>query len=84
MGDSVIGEWCNWGAGTSNSNLKNNAGIIKVWVEAANDYLEAGNKCGVMMGDYSRAAINSSINTGSVIGVCANVFGEGLLPNIIP
>ncbi len=84
MGDSVIGEWCNWGAGTSNSNLKNNAGIIKVWVEAANDYLEAGNKCGVMMGDYSRAAINTSINTGSVIGVCTNVFGEGLLPNIIP
>lgn len=84
MGDSVIGEWCNWGAGTSNSNLKNTAGIIKVWVEAANDYLEAGNKCGVMMGDYSRTAINSAINTGSVIGVSANVFGEGLLPNIIP
>lgn len=84
MGDSVIGEWCNWGAGTSNSNLKNTAGIIKVWVEAANDYLEAGNKCGVMMGDYSRTAINSAINTGTVIGVSANVFGDGLLPNIIP
>ena len=84
MGDSVVGEWCNWGAGTSNSNLKNTAGTIKVWVEAANDYLEAGNKCGVMMGDYSRTAINSAINTGSVIGVSANVFGEGLLPNIIP
>lgn len=84
MGDSVIGEWCNWGAGTSNSNLKNTAGMIKVWNEAANNYLEAGYKCGVMMGDYSRTAINSSINTGTVIGISSNVFGEGLLPNIIP
>jgi len=84
MGDSVIGEWCNWGAGTSNSNLKNTAGMVKVWCEAANDYLDAGHKCGVIMGDYSRTAINSSINTGTVIGVSSNVFGEGLLPNIIP
>jgi UDP-N-acetylglucosamine diphosphorylase / glucose-1-phosphate thymidylyltransferase / UDP-N-acetylgalactosamine diphosphorylase / glucosamine-1-phosphate N-acetyltransferase / galactosamine-1-phosphate N-acetyltransferase len=84
MGDSVIGEWCNWGAGTSNSNLKNTAGMVKVWSEAANDYLDAGYKCGVIMGDYSRTAINSSINTGTVIGVSSNVFGEGLLPNIIP
>lgn len=84
MGDSVIGEWCNWGAGTSNSNLKNTGGVVKVWSESHKDYLEAGNKCGVMMGDYSRTAINSSINTGTVIGVSANVFGDGLLPNIIP
>lgn len=84
MGDSVIGEWCNWGAGTSNSNLKNTAGMVKVWNEAANTYLDAGYKCGVIMGDYSRTAINSSINTGTVIGVSSNVFGEGLLPNIIP
>lgn len=84
MGDSVIGEWCNWGAGTSNSNVKNTAGTVKVWSEADKDYIAAGNKCGVIMGDYSRTAINSSINTGSVIGVSCNVFGEGLLPNIIP
>ncbi len=84
MGDAVIGEWCNWGAGTSNSNLKNTAGMVKVWSEAANDYLEAGYKCGVIMGDYSRTAINSSINTGTVIGISSNVFGDGLLPNIIP
>ncbi len=84
MGDSVIGEWCNWGAGTSNSNLKNTAGMVKVWNEAAKDYLDAGYKCGVIMGDYSRTAINSSINTGTVIGVSCNVFGEGLLPNIVP
>lgn len=84
MGDAVIGEWCNWGAGTSNSNLKNTAGIVQVWSEAEKQYLPAGYKCGVIMGDYSRTAINSSINTGSVIGVSCNVFGEGLLPNIIP
>lgn len=84
MGDALIGEWCNWGAGTSNSNLKNTAGIVKFWSEAANDYLEAGYKCGVIMGDYSRTAINSSINTGTVIGISSNVFGDGLLPNIIP
>lgn len=84
MGDAVIGEWCNWGAGTSNSNLKNTAGVVKVWSEADQEYLPAGYKCGVIMGDYSRTAINSSINTGSVIGVSCNVFGEGLLPNIIP
>jgi len=84
MGDAVIGEWCNWGAGTSNSNLKNTAGIVQVWSEAEKQYLPAGYKCGVIMGDYSRTAINSSINTGSVIGVSCNVFVEGLLPNIIP
>ena len=84
MGDAVIGEWCNWCAGTSNSNLKNTAGIVQVWSEAEKQYLPAGYKCGVIMGDYSRTAINSSINTGSVIGVSCNVFGEGLLPNIIP
>lgn len=83
MGDAVIGEWCNWGAGTSNSNLKNTAGIVQVWSEADQEYLPAGYKCGVIMGDYSRTAINSSINTGSVIGVSCNVFGDGLLPNII-
>jgi UDP-N-acetylglucosamine diphosphorylase / glucose-1-phosphate thymidylyltransferase / UDP-N-acetylgalactosamine diphosphorylase / glucosamine-1-phosphate N-acetyltransferase / galactosamine-1-phosphate N-acetyltransferase len=83
MGDAVIGEWCNWGAGTSNSNLKNTAGIVQVWSEADQEYLPAGYKYGVIMGDYSRTAINSSINTGSVIGVSCNVFGDGLLPNII-
>lgn len=84
MGDSVIGEWCNWGAGTTNSNVKNTAGIVKVWSEAEKEYLAAGQKCGVIMGDYSRTAINSAINTGTVIGVSCNVFGDGLLPNIIP
>ena len=83
LGDSVIGEWCNFGAGSSNSNVKNTGGKVKLWNEGLNNYVDAGQKCGVIMGDYSRAAINSSINTGSAIGVCCNVFGEGLLPKVI-
>lgn len=84
LGDSVIGEWCNWGAGSSNSNLKNNAGMVKVWDPYEKKFAEAGFKCGVMMGDYSRCAINTAFNTGTVVGVCCNVFGEGLTPKYIP
>jgi len=82
LGDSVIGEWCNLGAGTTNSNLKNNAGPVKVWTPAGE--MNAGIKCGVMMGDYSRTAINTSINTGTVISVSCNVFNTGLTPKYIP
>ncbi|MBS1599892.1 MAG: glucose-1-phosphate thymidylyltransferase [Bacteroidetes bacterium] len=84
LGDSVIGEWCNLGAGTSNSNVKNTAGTINVWNIASGKFLPAGLKCGLLMGDYSRSAINTSFNTGSVVGVCCNVFGEGLSPKYIP
>ena len=84
LGDSVIGEWCNFGAGSTNSNIKNTAGEVKVWDIASEQYLAVGQKCGVIMGDYSRVAINSSINTGTMIGVSCNVFGPGLLPTIIP
>ena len=82
LGDSVIGEWCNLGAGTTNSNLKNNAGEIKVWTSQGEK--SVGIKCGVMMGDYSRTAVNTAINTGTVISVCCNVFGSGLTPKYIP
>jgi UDP-N-acetylglucosamine diphosphorylase / glucose-1-phosphate thymidylyltransferase / UDP-N-acetylgalactosamine diphosphorylase / glucosamine-1-phosphate N-acetyltransferase / galactosamine-1-phosphate N-acetyltransferase len=82
LGDSVIGEWCNLGAGTTNSNLKNNAADVKLWTPAGQ--INAGIKCGLMMGDYSRAAINTSFNTGSVAGVSSNVFGAGLTPKYIP
>lgn len=82
LGDSVVGEWCNMGAGTTNSNLKNNASEVKIWTPQGQ--LNAGLKCGVMMGDYSRTAINTAINTGTVIGVCSNVFGAGLTPKYIP
>ena len=82
LGDSVIGEWCNMGAGTTNSNLKNNAGTVRIWtVQGERD---AGMKCGVLMGDYSRTAINTAINTGTVIGVCCHVAGAGLTPKYIP
>lgn len=84
LGDSVIGEWCNLGAGTSNSNVKNTAGSIGVWDEAANSKRYVGNKMGVCMGDYVKSAINTSITTGATIGVGANVFCAGLTPNVVP
>lgn len=84
LGDAVIGRWCNLGAGTTNSNIKNTASVVKMWNTVAQDYIEANIKCGVVMGDYTRTAINTSINTGSVIGTCCNIFGEGLLPKYIP
>ncbi len=85
LGDSVIGEWCNIGAGSSNSNIKNTAGEIKIWNENNKEFINTGiRKCGLIMGDYSRAAINTSFNTGTMVGVAANVFGEGLTPKHIP
>jgi UDP-N-acetylglucosamine diphosphorylase/glucosamine-1-phosphate N-acetyltransferase len=85
LGDSVIGEWCNLGAGTSNSNLKNNAGEVKIYNNISKELVPSGlMKCGLMMGDYSRAAINTSFNTGTIVGVSANIFGEGLIPKFIP
>jgi UDP-N-acetylglucosamine diphosphorylase/glucosamine-1-phosphate N-acetyltransferase len=84
LGDAVIGEWCNLGAGTSNSNLKNNAAPVKVWQHSTDQYIPAGLKCGLLMGDYSRCSINTSFNTGTVTGVCCNIFGEGLTPKFIP
>lgn len=62
LGNSVIGSWCNLGAGTGNSNFKNNASDIGMWTPKGE--LNAGIKCGLMMGDYSKTAINTSINTG--------------------
>ena len=76
LGDSVIGEWCNLGAGTSNSNLKNNASTVKIWSKKENNFVIAGKKCGLLMGDYSRCAINTSFNTGTVVGVCCSIFGN--------
>lgn len=82
IGDSVIGEWCNLGAGTSNSNIKNNASEVMVYTPQG--LQNAGKKCGVFIGDYSRTAINTSFNTGTVVGVSANVYGAGLSPKFIP
>jgi UDP-N-acetylglucosamine diphosphorylase / glucose-1-phosphate thymidylyltransferase / UDP-N-acetylgalactosamine diphosphorylase / glucosamine-1-phosphate N-acetyltransferase / galactosamine-1-phosphate N-acetyltransferase len=82
LGDSVVGEWCNFGAGTSNSNLKNNASEIEINLKETK--LNATNKFGLLMGDYSKAAINTSFNTGTVVGACCNIFCDGLTPTTIP
>lgn len=84
LGDSIIGHWCNLGAGTCNSNIKNTAGPIQMWDEYKQIWETVGQKMGMLVGDYSRFAIQSSINTGSYIGVSANIFGNGLLPKFIP
>ncbi len=76
LGDSVIGEWCNLGAGTSNSNVKNTGGAVNYITGKNSAGIAAGNKAGLLMGDYSRAAINTSFNTGTVAGVCCNIFGN--------
>ncbi len=80
LGDSVIGEWCNLGAGTSNSNVKNTGSLVKMWDQSSRDFIPVGNKAGLIMGDYSRCAINSSINTGTTVGVCCNIF-DGTYPD---
>ena len=85
LGNSVIGEWCNLGADTNCSNLKNNYGFVKIW-----DYVTENFKisdlqfCGLIMGDHSKAGINTMFNTGSVVGVCANVYGSGFPRTFIP
>ena len=82
LGDSIIGKWCNLGAGTSTSNVKNNGS--DVMLQLANAELNAGNKFGLLIGDYSRSARNTSFNTGTVVGTCCNIFTEGLTPKYIP
>jgi UDP-N-acetylglucosamine diphosphorylase/glucosamine-1-phosphate N-acetyltransferase len=78
LGNSVIGEWCNLGADTNNSNLKNNYGKVKVWSYAKKDYVSTGlTFCGLIMGDHSKCGINTMFNTGTVVGVNANIFGAG-------
>lgn len=78
LGDAVIGEWCNVGAGASCSNIKNTAGEIKIWNQPLHQWISAGNKCGVMLGDYTKVAINSSLTTGMVSGICSNILTTGL------
>lgn len=82
LGDSVIGEWCNLGAGTSGSNVRNDAS--DVYVDMGNKKFTAGLKCGLLMGDYSRCAINTSFNTGTFAGIASSIFGTGLTPKYIP
>jgi UDP-N-acetylglucosamine diphosphorylase/glucosamine-1-phosphate N-acetyltransferase len=85
LGNSVLGEWCNLGAGTNTSNLKNNYDTVKLWSHADGDLTDTGLQfCGLMMGDHSKAGIGTLFNTGTVVDVCANIFGSGLPPNYIP
>jgi UDP-N-acetylglucosamine diphosphorylase/glucosamine-1-phosphate N-acetyltransferase len=84
LGDSIIGEWCNLGAGSTNSNMKNSGGSVKLWNPLKKTYVNAGLKCGLMMGDYSRSAINTSFNTGTVVGPASHVFGNGATPSYLP
>ncbi|MGF7231605.1 putative sugar nucleotidyl transferase [Arachidicoccus sp.] len=84
LGDSIVGRCCNFGAGTTNSNVKNTAGDVAIYDYSTKNFSKLGKKMGLLLGDYSRLAINSSINTGSSIGVCCNVFGKDILPKLIP
>lgn len=84
MGNSVIGEWCNFGADTNTSNLKNNYAPIKIWDYSKGGYGDTGLQfCGLMMGDHSKCGINTMFNTGTTVGVGANVFGAGYPRNFI-
>ncbi|MGO4709150.1 GlmU family protein [Chryseobacterium sp. 2TAF14] len=84
VGNSVIGEWCNLGADTNSSNLKNNYGNVKLWNYRTKDFQETGLQfAGLIMGDHSKTAINTQLNTGTVIGVASNIFKEGFPPNLI-
>ena len=85
LGNSVIGEWCNFGAGTNSSNLKNNYETVKLWNHGENSFKNTGLQfCGLMMGDYSKCGISTMFNTGTVVDVCTNIFGGGLPPTHIP
>tara|TARA_R110002072_G_scaffold297446_1_gene470308 strand:+ start:383 stop:1558 length:1176 start_codon:yes stop_codon:yes gene_type:complete len=85
LGNSVLGEWCNLGADTNTSNLKNNYAEVKLWDYETGRFAKTGLQfCGLMMGDHSKCGINTMFNTGTVIGVSANIFGSGFPRNFIP
>ena len=85
LGNSIIGEWCNLGADTNTSNLKNNYSTIKAWSYSSKSFENTGlTFCGLMMGDYSKCGINTMFNTGTVVGVNANIYGGNFPPKFIP
>jgi UDP-N-acetylglucosamine diphosphorylase/glucosamine-1-phosphate N-acetyltransferase len=85
LGNSVLGEWCNLGAGTDTSNLKNNYASVKLWDYTAERFVNTGLQfCGLIMGDHSKCAIGTTFNTGTVVGVSSNIFGAGFPRNFIP
>ncbi len=85
LGNSVIGEWCNLGADTNTTNLKNNYADVKIWNHAQGSFKNTGLQfCGLIMGDHTKCGINTMFNTGTVTGVSANIFGSGFPRNFIP
>ncbi|KAB1069401.1 glucose-1-phosphate thymidylyltransferase [Tamlana haliotis] len=85
LGNSVLGEWCNLGADTNNSNLKNNYVEVRLWDYQTESFARTGLQfCGLMMGDHSKCGINTMFNTGTVVGVSANIFGSGFPRNFVP
>lgn len=85
IGNSVIGEWCNIGADSNNSNLKNTYAEVKLWNYESNSFIKTGSIfCGLIMGDHAKCGINTMFNTGTVVGVGANVFGTGFPRQFIP
>ena len=85
LGHSVIGEWCNLGADTNTSNLKNTYDNVRLWSYAKQTFVNTNLQfCGLIMGDHSKCAINTMFNTGTVVGVSANIFGAGFQRNFIP
>lgn len=85
LGNSVIGSWCNLGADTNTSNLKNNYSLIKVWDYKTETFEQTNLQFhGLVMGDHSKSSINSMFNTGTVVGMCSNIFGGGFPPKFVP
>ena len=85
LGNSVLGEWCNLGADTNTSNLKNNYAEVRLWDYSSERFAKTGLQfCGLMMGDHSKCSINTMFNTGTVVGVSANIFGTGFPRNFVP
>ncbi len=85
LGNSVLGEWCNLGADTNTSNLKNNYAPVRLWDYKTEGFAKTGLQfCGLMMGDHSKCGINTMFNTGTMVGVSANIFGSGFPRNFIP
>ncbi len=85
LGNSVLGEWCNLGADTNTSNLKNTYEQIKVWSFAESRFVNTGEQfCGLLMGDHSKSGINTMFNTGTIVGVFCNIYGSGYQRNLIP
>ena len=85
LGNSVIGSWCNIGADSNTSNLKNSYEMVRLWDYAQERFAKTGLQfCGLMMGDHSKCGINTMFNTGTVVGVSANIFGAGFVKNFVP